>query len=686
MTAELILTGLCVVLVAAAGVSSLAAWLLLRDHGRIEAHLKAQQDENERLSDRLFTLAESEERHRSLVEAQGDLIVRVGAGGEVIYANEAYSRLAGGPDRRLSVRHTASTEAGAAAGARSFDEEIETPEGPRWISWTETAVKQPDGAIAFQRVGRDVTSRVAGEQDLAEARSRAESANAAKSRFLATVSHEFRTPLNGILGMADLLNDTRLDPEQTTYVNALRTSGQALLSLIEEILDFAKIEAGRATLARDHFDMVAVAEGVVELLAPKAHDKGVALMTLAEPGTPARVTGDAERVRQILINLVGNAVKFTNEGGVCVRIGITPGGVRLSVEDTGVGIPADRLEAIFEEFEQVEEAGSRAPGGTGLGLAIVRRLARLMGGDVAVSSVPGEGSVFTATLPLEAARDGVPQPAHDYSGVAVALVSAGAFEAERLAEMVRQSGAEISLIDSADAAQGALMERPFDVVMVDLSVGADRAREIAIMARAAGVPRRIIILSPLERRGFGPPAAAGFDGFLVKPVRGRSLLTHLRGGAAARPSEAGEPVAEEAAAVRPRVLLAEDNEINALLARRTLEKLGADVAWARNGQEAAALMAAALAGHAQPFALGVFDVRMPVMDGLKAARAVRDEEAALGLMHRLPLIAVTANVSAEDRSAAIAAGFDDCLPKPLVREQLAGWLRLALDPAQGHAA
>jgi signal transduction histidine kinase/CheY-like chemotaxis protein len=687
-TAQLILTGLCVVLAAAAGIASIASWLLLRDHGRLERHAARLQDANEKLNDRLFMLAESEERHRSLVEAQGDLITRVSAQGEILFANDAYVRFAGedgGRPARLTVLHTVAAEAQGADGARFYDEEVATAAGPRWISWTENTVKQGDGQIVFQRVGRDVTRRVAIEQELAEARSRAEGASAAKSRFLATVSHEFRTPLNGILGMADLLSDTRLDPEQTTYVRALRTSGQALLSLIEEILDFAKIEAGRTTLAEDQFDLVAVAEGVVELLAPKAHDKGLALMTLAAPDAPLRVTGDAERVRQVLINLVGNAVKFTQAGGVCVRIGADDGHTVISVEDTGVGIPADRLATIFEEFEQGDDQTARTHGGSGLGLAIVRRLVNLMGGDVTVESQPGRGSIFTVTLPL--ALTGVPDHGVRHDGVNVVLVSQGAYEAAHLAEMVRQTGAEIRLITSLDEAQAVMLGEPIDVLMVDLSVGADQARELAILARAAAVPRRIIILSPLERRAFGPPAAAGFDGFLVKPVRGRSLLAHLRGGSE-RVADIGRAAdaAPEPAVERPRVLLAEDNEINALLARRTLEKLGVEPVWARNGQEAVDLMTAALTGQALPFALGVFDVRMPVMDGLRAARLIRDEETALGLMQRMPLIAVTANVSAEDRSAAIAAGFDDCLPKPLVREQLAVWLRLALDPAQSSAA
>jgi CheY-like chemotaxis protein/anti-sigma regulatory factor (Ser/Thr protein kinase) len=546
----------------------------------------------------------------------------------------------------------------------------------------------PDGSTLTQRVGRDVTGRVASEQQLDEALTRAKSASEAKSRFLATVSHEFRTPLNGIIGMADLLSDTRLDAEQTTYVRALRTSGQSLLALIEEILDFAKVEAGRTTLSEEPFDLVALVEGVVELLAPKAHDKGISLATIAVPGTPARVIGDPDRLRQIVMNLVGNAVKFTDSGGVGVRLGWKDGRAWISVEDTGPGIAPDRLTAIFDEFEQADDSTARTHGGSGLGLAIVKRLLPLLDGHIDVQSEPGRGSTFTVSLALKIDADAAQPIPPDFAGLKALVVSAAPFEAQFLAETATLAGVTVSLTDDSFAAQAMVLEQHFDVLMVDLSTGAERARELAILARAAGVTRRIVILSPFERRSFGPPAAAGFDAFLVKPVRERSLRAQLREPgpkADAALPQVQEPQ-ERHAPDRIRVLLAEDNEINALLARRTLEKLGADPVWARNGQQAVELMLASLAGEVPPFSLGVFDVRMPIMDGLRAARLIRDEESALGLMQRMPLIAVTANVSEEDRRAAISAGFDDCLPKPLVREQLALWLKLTTQQETSTAA
>ncbi len=695
----ILLAGLCGVLALAAAIATAAAWVLTRDHRQLQLRADELTRATEVLNDKLFAVTESEEQHRSLIEAQGDLIVRRVVGGPITYANLAYAALCGCTVEAL-VGASFSTPPLSVHlieirpdGTRLIDELISGPDGERWISWAETTLPMPDGTQLVQRVGRDVTARVASEQQLDEALAHAKSANEAKSRFLATVSHEFRTPLNGIIGMADLLNDTRLDPEQTTYVRALRTSGDALLSLIEEILDFSKVEAGRTTLSEEPFDLVALTEGVVELLAPKAHDKGLSLATIADPAMPKKVLGDADRVRQILINLVGNAVKFTEAGGIGVRLGLDGGDVRIVVEDTGPGIAADRLDAIFEEFEQADETTARTHGGSGLGLAIVKRLIKLMNGDIDVTSTPGTGSAFTVKLPLVREAKAEAQAAGQvFAGgpeLQALLVSAAPFEASYMMEAALRVGVTVTLARTVHHAEELLILQTFDVLLVDHALGAENAREMAILARAAGVSRRVIVLSPFERRSFGAPAAAGFDGFLVKPVRGRSLLAQLRPPETQQERLAGATptvAMAQAGAPRLRVLLAEDNEINALLARRTLEKLGAEPVWAKNGQEAVALMTAALTGETEPFALGVFDVRMPIMDGLKAARLIRDEEAAMGVMQRLPLIAVTANVSADDRQAAMAAGFDDCLPKPLVRDQLALWLKLAADPSHSSAA
>ncbi|RDJ20241.1 response regulator [Bosea caraganae] len=684
----------------AAVLAGVAAFMLLRARNRVLRQAAELSEDLDKLNDRLWALADSEERYRSLIEAQGDLIVRRNEG-RIVYANAAYAALLGAGEAeiigsRREPRLVASRPAQALEdGARVFDECIAAPDGgERWISWVETVVPVALGKTVLQRVGRDITARIAGEQALMEARSRAEGASEAKSRFLATVSHEFRTPLNGILGMADLLNDTRLDPEQTTYVRALRTSGEALLSLVDDILDFAKVEAGKLELNEERFDLGLLIETVSELMAPRAQAKGIEIASFLAPDLPSHLIGDGDRVRQILLNLVGNAVKFTETGGVGIRVGRVGEAIEISVADTGPGIPADRLQAIFEEFEQADQTAARRHDGTGLGLAIVRRLVALMGGEVAVTSPPGEGATFTVALPLPAAKDSEPAPTPpDWRGKRVLLACGTPFGARFLAETVRNAGATITLAPDAAAARAALADQPrYDAALIDQELGNEDARSLSAAARTAGVTDSLIVLSPFERRQFGSPLAAGFTGFLVKPVRARSLYERL---SPAPPAVAAESLAsaapatqpKEAAAPRLSVLVAEDNEINALLATRTLERLGCAATWARNGREAVALAEAALAGKGQGFGLILLDIRMPELDGHAAARAIRAAEARCFGSRKVPILAVTANVAEADRRAALAAGMDDCLAKPLEREALRGWIeQIVSSPARALSA
>ncbi len=669
-----------------ASAAALRAW---RAYRRASRQALAAADEIETLNDRLWALADSEERYRSLIEAQGDLIVRR-KDGHVVYANAAYAALlgateaqiVGGRDEPLVV--AARPAQALEDGSRVFDECIALPDGgERWISWVETVVPVALGKAVLQRVGRDITARMAGEQALMEARSRAESASEAKSKFLATVSHEFRTPLNGILGMADLLGDTRLDPEQTTYVRALRTSGEALLSLVDDILDFAKAEAGKLELARERFDLGLLIETVGELMAPRAQAKGIEIATYLAPDLPSHLIGDSDRLRQVLLNLVGNAVKFTETGGVGIRVGRDGTAIAISVSDTGPGIPPERLHAIFEEFEQADQSAARRHDGTGLGLAIVRRLVALMEGEVTVTSEPGRGATFRVVLPLPGAEESAPSPRPpDWRGKRVLIVAASPFGAPYLAETVGDAGAWITRAADETAALQALAEGPrYDTALIDHEIGDQPARALAAAARQAGVADCLIVLSPHERRQFGAPRAAGFSGFLVKPVRARSLYERLSGADA--PAQAEGRHASLAASAPPEardapglsVLVAEDNEINALLVTRTLERLGCSATWARDGREAVALVESGLRGAGQAFDLVLLDIRMPEMDGLEAARLIRAAEATLAREKApLPILALTANVAEPDRRAAMSAGMDDCLAKPLEREVLRSWI------------
>jgi PAS domain S-box-containing protein len=498
--------GLTAALAAAAAVTTVAAILLMRDNTRLERLAQGAADDAEKLRDELWHIADSEERHRSLVEAQGDLIVRRRGDGEVLFANHAYRALFGEVSSYATQgsSHIVVSDRSEMRedGTRVVDEEIRLADGStRWISWVETAVRDQAGGSALQRVGRDMTARIIAESALREAHARAEEASEAKSRFLATVSHEFRTPLNGILGMAELMGDTHLDAEQRAYLAALKASGEALLNQVEEILDFAKVEAGRIALSNEPFDLVRVIEDVVELIAPRAQEKALDIAACIAPVTGLRRIGDPEKLRQILVNLVGNAVKFTQEGHVSVSLEATDAEIRITVADSGPGIQPDRLEAIFIEFEQASVDIGRLHGGTGLGLPIARRLAEAMGGSLGVESEPGQGSAFHVTLPLPSFAEEAGAAPRAWAGQSILLVGAGPALSRAIEARAQAGGGQCRAVGVGEAA-AAIGRGGFNAVVVDLAVGAELARALAGLAQRCGVTRRFIALTPfvLARR------------------------------------------------------------------------------------------------------------------------------------------------------------------------------------------
>ena len=512
-------------------------------------------------------------------------------------------------------------------------------------------------------------------KEAAAARDRAEAASEAKSRFLATVSHEIRTPLNGILGMADLLGATPLAAEQASYVEAIRTSGGALASLIDEILDFSRIEAGKLELAAEPFDLVALVEGMVELLAPRAQGKGLEIAASIAADVPRHVVGDGARLRQVLINLAGNAVKFTETGGIGVRVTRAAGGaIRFAVSDTGPGIAPERRTAIFEEFEQGDGSASRRHGGSGLGLAISMRIVERMGGRLMLENASDQGSIFSFAVALPTVR-GATREAEGpmLRGRCALIVGRSPFEAPYLGERLAAAGAEVVRAEGTAAALAALERRPPpDIVIVDCALGETATRELAGAARAAGVARSLVLFSPFERRAFGQNSLAGFDGWLVKPVRSRSLLARIAGPAPVLPiaglahEAGGSPLPCHGLDV----LVAEDNDINALVVQHHLERLGARVTRVHDGAQAVARAADAVAGRRRSFDVILMDIRMPRLDGLEAARCIRRNEAR-SRSARIRIVALTANAFEEDRAACLAAGFDDFLTKPVDLAELA---------------
>ena len=673
----------------------------------------------EELKDLQWQIRENEARYRDLLDNQADVILRRDAEGRLTFVNQAFCRVFG--RERAAVlgqpfrpRVFAGDEAcplapGAAIRHQRYVQEIETAAGPRWFEWEEHAVPASEGAAAeVQSLGRDITEARRVQAQLTDAHRQAEAANRAKSRFLAAMSHEIRTPMNGILGMTGLLGETELSAEQQTYARAIDRSARTLLSLIDEILDFSKIEADKLVLKSEQLSIEDSVQGVVELLAPKAYEKGIDIAWAVDPAVPRVLLGDEVRLRQIVTNLVGNAIKFTDSGGVLVTVGRLAGtskpligdevAVAITVEDSGIGIAPDALPFLFHEFEQAEAAVRRRLGGTGLGLAISRRLAQAMAGDIFVASEPGKGSTFTAVVRLRRDRSQAmpPTPAMPVGRHVMLALDR---PIERRALGLALEGAGVPVEDGTLASAGALIDaaaaagEPFTTILVDGSSDREQAARLIVRAREAapgGNVQGIVVLDTSAKAAFPELQSAGFDAYLVRPVRPQSLLACIETGfadtrepaAAAAPQRGRQPRTGKMISV----LLVEDNDINALLARCLLEKAGCEVRTCVNGREAVGAFRCILAGSDAPVDLVLMDLHMPVLDGLEAARAIRQLYASRALKCP-PIVAVTANAFDEDRRQCLDAGMDDYLTKPFDREDVSRLLeRWCGDKGDARAA
>jgi PAS domain S-box-containing protein len=687
--------------------------------GRLEASLKNAAAINARLN-------HSEARYKGLVDAQGDAIFRRDGSSRLTYGNDAFFKLFGlNPARAVGYPFAPEPHPESRAplfgsflesgrNRARYDQHVKTAQGYRWIAWEDFAVRDSHGRLVeVQSVGRDITDRKALEDALTDARDHAEEASRAKSGFLATMSHEIRTPMNGVLGMARLLLETDLRPEQRTYAEAISQSGEALLSLIGDILDFSKIEAGMLHLDEDEVDPRVMLCAVAELLCPRAHAKGVEVTVIVAPDVPTIITADEGRLRQVITNLVGNAVKFTERGGVCVELKSLDGGafLRLEVRDTGVGVPPAKRQEIFEEFVQADSSHARKFGGTGLGLAISKRLVDTMGGQIGVDAAPplfGEagGSCFWFTIPNKAVRPA--DNAKPLAGMRIAVMSRNAALREGLYLQIAVSGG----IPTDPKNQA-------DAVLID--AGTANAPDLSVHPDPS-VPA-LVLLTPNARGNLEELRAQGFSGYLVKPVRQSSLVTRLLVSRREAPLEA-EPVYEPAyAAAEPapsrqaaadelpplitqaappqheiieapdfdppaipapfmedhpaaarsagpagihhtsaedglHILLAEDNPINMLLVRELLRRRGHRVTEVTTGGDAVKALAR------QRFDLLLTDIHMPGMDGIEAARAIRAAEER-EQRPRTPIVALTADALDEGRRACRDAGMDGFLTKPV---------------------
>ena len=512
---------------------------------------------------------------------------------------------------------------------------------------------------------------------LREARDRAEAEAAEKSRRLATAGHEIRTPLHGILGLADLLAGTALTGEQAAHVRAIRTSGAALLGLVDDILDLTRLEAGRLAVTPQPVDLAGLVEDVAELMAPRAHGKGLEFASIVAPGLAAVVEADPILLRQVLINLAGNAVKYTTAGGVALEVEPAEdpdkaGRIAFRVRDTGIGIAAPDAERIFADFERVGPRGAGRGDGAGLGLAIARTLVARMGGTLALASRPGEGSIFAFDLLLPAAEARHP-PARPLAGRRVVLVSAGAVEPPLLVRRLHALGAAALHLRDLDALDP---DEPFDVALID---GDDRAAAVLARLRAGRPLPAAVLVTPAERARLADWRAAGFEAHLVKPVRGASLARVV---AALGAGEGLDDPAVPAADGRLDLLLADDNEINALLGRSLLETLGHRVAVVGDGEAAVAAVERARA-LGRPFAAVLMDLHMPGMDGFSAIRALRLAETGDG--PPLAILALTADGTAAAAVRARACGADATLVKPIERDRLVAALAALAAPDRSAA-
>lgn len=624
-----------------------------------------------------------EQRLRTIIETIADGLVTTDADGVIQSVNPAAEALLGAPAAELAGRDLAgllsapdgTPDIGTAPHAR-----LRRADGSHVMIDVAVAQAADGSQPMLIHCLRDATARLRYQAGLTQAKEAAEQANRAKSDFLAMMSHELRTPLNAVSGMAGLLLDGALDEQSRRHAETLRDGADHLMQIVNDVLDFSKLDAGRLEFEAIPFEINAVVHGALDLLAPRAHASGLEIGAFIAPDVPAWVTGDPGRLRQVLINLVGNAIKFTRRGAVSVEVERLPTTddmveVAIEVRDTGIGIAADRLSRLFTAFEQLDSSIARRFGGTGLGLAISLRLVTGMGGTIAAQSQPGLGSVFRFTVRLEAAREAPPAPVQapeSLAGGAILVVDDNPVNRSIFTRQLEARGARVVAVTNAGQALAALRDAAshgaafagavIDHLMPDID-GETLGRAIRGDAALPAL-RLVLATSSVVSGGARASAERVFDSVLSKPVPVDLLVRALCGGMA-RPVRAASAMALPQGQRPMRVLAAEDNLTNQAVIRAMIERLGHRADVVGNGRAAVEAMAN------RTYDVVLMDVMMPDMDGVEATRLIRAMRSPLDT---IPVIGLTAHVSAKDHAIFRAAGMDSVITKPVAAKALAAAL------------